>query len=121
MHMTHAQRNLIQPFFCLVGRLHLVDLAGSERLSKSGSEGTRLAETKAINKSLSSLGKVVMALSQVRMCTEQQQKHLSVQLCDCKTVSQAHVFSLWNGKEGVMALSQVCKGCGLCAWVSACM
>lgn len=48
------------------GRLHLVDLAGSERLNKGGNEGARVTEAKAINKSLSSLGKVVMALTQVR-------------------------------------------------------
>jgi hypothetical protein len=45
----------------LHGALHLVDLAGSERLDKSGAEGQRLTETKAINKSLSSLADVFSA------------------------------------------------------------
>ena len=45
------------------GRLVLVDLAGSERVSRSGVEGVRLAETKAINKSLAALGNVISALS----------------------------------------------------------
>ncbi|GFY61157.1 carboxy-terminal kinesin 2 [Trichonephila inaurata madagascariensis] len=45
------------------GILNLVDLAGSERIKDSGSAGDRLTEAKAINKSLSNLGKVIMSLS----------------------------------------------------------
>jgi hypothetical protein len=44
------------------GMLNLVDLAGSERLDKSKSEGQRKKEAVVINKSLSALGNVVMAL-----------------------------------------------------------
>ncbi|MPC46059.1 Kinesin-like protein klpA [Portunus trituberculatus] len=44
--------------------LNLVDLAGSERLKESGSEGARLTETQNINRSLSNLGNVIMALAQ---------------------------------------------------------
>lgn len=46
----------------VVGTLNLVDLAGSERLKQSGSEGMRLKETVYINKSLSTLGNVIMAI-----------------------------------------------------------
>jgi hypothetical protein len=44
------------------GVLNLVDLAGSERLKQSGAEGSRMKETQAINKSLSSLGDVIASL-----------------------------------------------------------
>jgi len=45
------------------GVLNLVDLAGSERLSKSQATGDRLKETQSINKSLSALGDVIMAIN----------------------------------------------------------
>jgi len=41
-----------------------VDLAGSERLSITGASGQRLEECKKINKSLSALLNVVMALTE---------------------------------------------------------
>ncbi|KAL2651507.1 hypothetical protein R1flu_019635 [Riccia fluitans] len=47
------------------GRLHLVDLAGSERQKTSGAEGGRLKEAANINKSLSTLGLVIMILVDV--------------------------------------------------------
>ena len=42
--------------------LNLIDLAGSERLNRSGATGLRAKETVAINKSLSSLTDVFVAL-----------------------------------------------------------
>lgn len=47
----------------------MVDLAGSERLKESLSEGDRLREAKNINKSLSALGIVIMALAQKVRCS----------------------------------------------------
>jgi kinesin family protein 6/9 len=44
-------------------KLNLVDLAGSERIKKTGSSGLVLKEAQYINKSLSFLEQVVMALS----------------------------------------------------------
>lgn len=46
----------------LAGTITIVDLAGSERLNQSKTEGDRLVETKAINKSLTSLRDVISAL-----------------------------------------------------------
>jgi kinesin family protein C1 len=46
----------------LKGALNLVDLAGSERLDRSGAQGERMRETVAINKSLSSLTDVFVAI-----------------------------------------------------------
>jgi kinesin family protein 5 len=48
---------------CKVGKLFLVDLAGSEKISKTGAQGTVLEEAKNINKSLTTLGKVIVALT----------------------------------------------------------
>eukprot|EP00906_Rhabdomonas_costata_P014871 RCo021335 len=44
-------------------KLHLVDLAGSERLSKTGSDGATAKEAMYINKSLTFLEQVVVALT----------------------------------------------------------
>eukprot|EP01063_Lacrimia_lanifica_P002670 TRINITY_DN11415_c0_g1_i1.p1 TRINITY_DN11415_c0_g1~~TRINITY_DN11415_c0_g1_i1.p1 ORF type:complete len:871 (+),score=366.00 TRINITY_DN11415_c0_g1_i1:72-2684(+) len=43
-------------------RLTMVDLAGSERAKKSGAQGSVLAEAVAVNKSLTTLGKVVNSI-----------------------------------------------------------
>ena len=42
----------------------LVDLAGSERAESTGAKGTRLKEGANINKSLTTLGKVIGALAE---------------------------------------------------------
>lgn len=47
----------------ICSKLNLIDLAGSERTKKTGSEGITLTEANFINKSLSYLEQVVVALS----------------------------------------------------------
>ena len=42
----------------------MVDLAGSERAESTGAKGTRLKEGANINKSLTTLGKVISALAE---------------------------------------------------------
>jgi kinesin family protein C1 len=54
---TNAAQNIT-----LKGTLSLVDLAGSERIDRSGATGDRLKESVAINKSLSSLTDVFVAI-----------------------------------------------------------
>jgi hypothetical protein len=62
----HTKHIISQIFTQLLfaGSLSLVDLAGSERLKESGSQGARLTETQNINRSLSNLGNVIMAIAQ---------------------------------------------------------
>jgi hypothetical protein len=46
------------------GKVNLIDLAGSERASLTGASGVRLREANNINKSLSTLGDVIISLSE---------------------------------------------------------
>uniref|UniRef100_A0AAQ5YG37 plus-end-directed kinesin ATPase n=1 Tax=Amphiprion ocellaris TaxID=80972 RepID=A0AAQ5YG37_AMPOC len=48
-----------------VSKISLVDLAGSERADSTGAKGTRLKEGANINKSLTTLGKVISALGEL--------------------------------------------------------
>lgn len=47
-----------------VSKISLVDLAGSERQASTGATGSRLKEGANINRSLTTLGKVIAALAQ---------------------------------------------------------
>ena len=60
--LTITQNNTTE-LSCKTGKLYLVDLAGSEKISKTGAEGQTLEEAKMINKSLTTLGKVIKALT----------------------------------------------------------
>ena len=51
-----------------MSKISLVDLAGSERAESTGAKGKRLKEGANINKSLTTLGKVISSLAeQVRL------------------------------------------------------
>ena len=75
MNMHSSRSHLVVTVYCTAtdlvsnqtrtSKLHLIDLAGSERLSKTGATGDRLTEAQHINKSLSALGDVILALSKV--------------------------------------------------------
>lgn len=56
---------MIQSDCLQVSKISLVDLAGSERADSTGAKGTRLKEGANINKSLTTLGKVISALAEV--------------------------------------------------------
>ncbi|KAL8620050.1 hypothetical protein ACOMHN_015332 [Nucella lapillus] len=57
-----------------VSKVSLVDLAGSERADSTGAKGTRLKEGANINKSLTTLGKVISALAEVSAETKAHKK-----------------------------------------------
>ena len=60
--LTITQKNIIDGSN-KTGKLYLVDLAGSEKVEKTGATGSTLDEAKMINKSLSTLGNVINALT----------------------------------------------------------
>ncbi len=82
----------------ITSKLHLVDLAGSERTKKTGSSGLTLKEATFINKSLSFLEQVVIALSSNhRDHIPYRQSRLTNLLRDslggnCKTVMIANIW-----------------------------
>ncbi|KAL6748781.1 P-loop containing nucleoside triphosphate hydrolase protein [Haematococcus lacustris] len=47
----------------IAGSLNLIDLAGSERVKESGASGQQMKEAQSINKSLSALGDVIVAIA----------------------------------------------------------
>ncbi|XP_028158332.1 kinesin-like protein unc-104 isoform X2 [Ostrinia furnacalis] len=57
-----------------VSKISLVDLAGSERADSTGAKGTRLKEGANINKSLTTLGKVISALAEISVSTASKSK-----------------------------------------------
>ena len=64
--MLTINQNNKKEGFSKVGKLYLVDLAGSEKLSKTGATGQTVIEAKIINKSLSTLGRVIYSLTDGR-------------------------------------------------------
>ncbi|WVQ85942.1 hypothetical protein IAT38_008110 [Cryptococcus sp. DSM 104549] len=59
-----------------VSKISLVDLAGSERQGATGATGTRLKEGANINKSLTTLGKVIAALAQAGQNKKKKEDHV---------------------------------------------
>ena len=55
---------LFLAFISQVSKISLVDLAGSERAESTGAKGKRLKEGANINKSLTTLGKVISSLAE---------------------------------------------------------
>ncbi|KAI2662511.1 Kinesin-like protein KIF9 [Labeo rohita] len=77
LHLVHNEEEALNLLFesrsrtlsdakYITSKLNLVDLAGSERLSKTGSEGQVQTEAMYINKSLSFLEQVILALADSR-------------------------------------------------------
>jgi len=95
-----------------VSKLHLVDLAGSERTKKTGSSGITLKEAAFINKSLSFLEQVVVAVcDRHRDHVPYRQSKLTNLLKDsiggnCKTLMIANV---WPEPEHLEETISTCK------------
>lgn len=94
-----------------VSKLHLVDLAGSERTKKTGSSGITLKEAAFINKSLSFLEQVVVAVcDRKREHVPYRQSKLTNLLKDsiggnCKTLMIANIWpELDNLEETISTL-----------------
>jgi len=64
--ITTKRRNDSGVVSVFKSRLNLVDLAGSERQSATGARGARLKEASSINKSLSTLGLVILSLGDAK-------------------------------------------------------
>jgi len=67
----------------IIGALNLCDLAGSERLARSKATGAALKETQAINKSLSALADVFMALKTKKSHVPYRNSKLTYMLENC--------------------------------------
>lgn len=95
-----------------VSKLHLVDLAGSERTKKTGSSGITLKEAAFINKSLSFLEQVVVAVSdRHREHVPYRQSKLTNLLKDsiggnCKTLLIANI---WPEPDNLEETISTCK------------
>lgn len=61
-----------------MARIRLVDLAGSERANATGATGVRLREGSNINKSLTTLGRVIAALAEATNPKASSKKHKEV-------------------------------------------
>ncbi|KAH7653207.1 Plus-end-directed kinesin ATPase protein [Dioscorea alata] len=88
-------------------RLNLVDLAGSERQKSSGAEGDRLKEATNINKSLSTLGLVIMNL------VSSSKKSLHVPYRDSKLTFLLQDSLGGNSKTTIIANISPSNCCGL--------
>ncbi|KAH7700395.1 hypothetical protein AAVH_32485, partial [Aphelenchoides avenae] len=69
--------------------INLVDLAGSERQKDAGSEGDRLKEGIVINKSLSTLGRVIKALVE-----KQSSKSRNVQVAESRVITGCQIAAI---------------------------
>lgn len=67
-----------------VSKISLVDLAGSERANSTGAQGARLKEGANINKSLTTLGKVISALADVSNSTGNSMMHSATSMNNLK-------------------------------------
>ena len=102
-----------------VGTLCFIDLAGSERINQSQVEGMRLKETVNINKSLSSLGNVFMAILRKDSHIPYRNSKLTYQLQEYFT-GKSRVVMILNINSGVNQRNETISTLRFGAKVSEC-
>lgn len=102
-----------------VGTLCFIDLAGSERINQSQVEGMRLKETVNINKSLSSLGNVFMAILRKDSHIPYRNSKLTHQLQEYFT-GKSRVVMILNINSGVNQRNETISTLRFGAKVSEC-
>lgn len=99
--LTITQRSIVTSQ-TISSKFYIVDLAGSEKVFKTAASGIRLEEAKSINQSLTTLGKVINAL------TEKNQGHVPYR--------ESKLTKLLQDSLGGNSRTTLLINCSPCGW-----